>query len=70
MLYRVNTTEFKNYLEAVAYARSINGEVYEIANGLRRWHPAPAVSSAKMRRYQERMAAWEAQQKQNAMKKA
>jgi hypothetical protein len=62
MTYTVNTQNFDSFLKAVNYAKDINAEVYEVATGLRRWAPAAAPSSKKMRLYKERMAAYNAQQ--------
>ena len=62
MIYTVNTKTFDLFSKAVSYAKEINAEVYKVATGLRRWAPAASPSSKKMRLYNERLAAYNAQQ--------
>ena len=40
-MYSVNGVEFESFSEAVAAAKPIRAEVFEVATGLRRWAPAP-----------------------------
>lgn len=68
-MYDVNGTKFDSYLAAVAHARSIDADVYEMREGgesIRRWTPAAKPTAKKMRMYRERQAAYDAQQKQNS----
>jgi hypothetical protein len=61
--YRVGTTEFSCYMAAVAAARAIGGEVIEIATGIARWSPPPAVDAKRQRAYRERQNAYAAQER-------
>lgn len=60
-MYQVNNQTFSSFLAAVAVAKVSGSEVFD-SNGARRWHPAPAVSAKKTRMYEERLAAYNAQQ--------
>lgn len=60
-MYQVNNRTFTSFLTAVAVAKESGSEVFD-SNGVRRWHPAPAVSGKKARLYKERLAAYNAQQ--------
>jgi hypothetical protein len=62
-MYQVNETTFNSFKAAVNFAIEANADVIEVATGLRRWTPAAKPSAAKLRRYQERKAAYEAQSK-------
>ena len=62
-IYRVNSTEFTSFKAAVDFARSIDAEVFQIDNGLRRWAPASKPSPRRVRQYLEQKAAYEAQQR-------
>ena len=66
-MYEANGKPFDSFKAAVAYANEVNCDVIEVATGIRRWHPAPPPSAAKMRQYRERQAAYAAQQRLNAM---
>lgn len=48
-IYTVNGTNFESFFNAVNFAKEIDAEVYEIANGLRRWAPIPKKAGAKVR---------------------
>jgi hypothetical protein len=64
-MYRVNNEKFTSFTKAVAEASSKNEEVFQVnADGSesRRWTPAPAPSSKKVRQYREKLAAYKAQQ--------
>ena len=66
-MYTVNQESFTSYLKAVAAAKSANAEVFD-DQGIRRWAPAPAVAPKAVRRYNEQLVAYSAQQ--NARKVA
>jgi hypothetical protein len=61
-MYTVNEQKFSSYLKAVAAANLAGAEVFD-ENGVRRWAPAAAVSKKAVRRYNEQLAAYNAQQK-------
>lgn len=61
-MYTVNTATYDDFLDAVRAAKPINADVYEVATGLRRWTPAQTPNAKAMRLYQERLAAYRAQQ--------
>jgi hypothetical protein len=58
--YTVNGNGFETFKAAVAFASACRGEVLEAATGIVRWTPAPAVSAAKVRRYEQQKAAYAA----------
>lgn len=60
--YTVNNEPFNSFKEAVARADKLKADVIEVATGVRRWTPAPSVSSKKLKMYRERQAAFEAQE--------
>ena len=53
---------FKSFFEACKAGEASKSEVYEVNTGIRRWYPAESVSAKNMRYYEERMAAYKAQQ--------
>jgi len=66
-MYRVNNEKFTSFTKAVAEASYKNEEVFEIKSDgseVRRWKPAPAPTSKKLRQYREKLAAYKAQQNQ------
>jgi hypothetical protein len=66
-MYEVNGTEFNGYMTAIEAAKKIGAEVFEVredGSKTRRWAPAAAVSTKKVRIYNERMAAYAAQEAQ------
>lgn len=65
-IYSVKEKGFKTFTEAVEHASSINAEVIQISNGLRRWAPAPKVSARRQHQYRNQKAAYEAQQRMNS----
>jgi hypothetical protein len=67
-MYHVNEIKFDSFLAAVAFANTNKAVVIEVATGVQRWEPAPKVSNARMRRYREQKAAYEAQQRAKAAK--
>jgi hypothetical protein len=64
--YTANGQSFTSFSAAVVEAKTASCEVFEEGTGKRRWHPAPSVSVASMRRYNRRKAAYEAQERRNA----
>jgi len=62
MTYQANDKQFDNFSEAIKYANTIKCDIIEIANGKTRWTPAPPVSAKRIRDYNNRKAAYEAQQ--------
>jgi hypothetical protein len=66
-MYSVNGQQFEGFTKAVAAAKAIRADVIEVATGLRRWTPG-TVSAASQRRYEERLSAYAAQQRLDAMK--
>ena len=67
-MYKAGEIEFSSYLKAVKFANENKLEVFEVradGSSIRRWFPAPAVTSKKVRMYNERKAAHEAQQRMN-----
>jgi hypothetical protein len=62
-MYQVNNATFDSFKSAVNFAFEANADVIEVGTGLRRWTPATKPSAAKLRRYQDRKAAYEAQKK-------
>ena len=67
-MYRVNEQTFQSFTAAVAVANAIRGEVFDVETGARRWYPAPKVSQARLRRYEQQKAAYDVQQAHNAKK--
>lgn len=68
-MYEVNGTKFTGYMAAIESAKKIGAEVFEVREDgekVLRWFPAPAVSSKKMRMYEQRKAAYAAQEAQKA----
>ena len=67
-MYQITKTgEIVNlFSQAVRIAGAIGSEVTIVENGRRCWYPAPHVSSEKQRRYQEKLAAYKAQQQQKS----
>jgi hypothetical protein len=64
-MYEINGRKFDSYLAAIANARAIGAEVFQVnADGskTRRWAPATAPAAKKVRQYRERCAAYAAQQ--------
>ncbi len=63
-MYEIKATEekFDSFFSAIAAAKKISAEVFEVATGLRRWAPAPKVSATRMSQYREQAAAYAAQQ--------
>jgi hypothetical protein len=61
-MYSVNGNEFESFLDAVQAAKVIKAEVIEVATGKRRWAPGTTPLAA-LRRYQERKAAYDAQER-------
>lgn len=63
-MYEVKTTGEKHnsFMAAIAAARAIGSEVFEVSTGLRRWAPAPKVTAKRMRQYHEQAAAYAAQE--------
>jgi hypothetical protein len=63
-MYEIKTTgeKFNSFLKAISAARAINAEVFEAANGVRRWAPAPKVTEKRMRKYREQESAYAAQE--------
>lgn len=45
-IYRVNEQEFEGFSEAIAFAKPIDAEVFEIDTGKRRWAPIPKKNKA------------------------
>ena len=62
MNYKVGSETFESFSKAVAYAGSINENVFGIRESRVVWTPAPPVSAKKMRMYRERLAAYRAQE--------
>jgi hypothetical protein len=62
-MYQVNEMRFTSFMKAGRYADSIKANVIEVATGLQRWTPATQVSKKKQRYYEERKAAYEAQER-------
>ena len=64
MYYEVRKTGqiFESFFEACRAGEASKSEVYEVNTGLRRWYPAEDVSAKNMRYYEERIAAYKAQQ--------
>jgi len=60
-MYKVNAETFDSFMKAVASANKIGAEVFD-DKGVRRWAPAKLPSAKKVRMYNERMAAYNAQQ--------
>lgn len=68
-MYQVAETKFSSYMQAVKFADASKLEVFEVredGSKVRRWAPAAPVSSKKVRMYNERKAAYEAQEKAKA----
>lgn len=62
-MYTVNQESYTSYLKAVAAAKSASAEVFD-DKGIRRWYPATSTVSAKqVRRYNEQLAAHNAQKR-------
>ena len=66
MNYQANDKQFADFFEAIKYANTVKCDIVEIATGKRRWTPAPPVSAKRIRDYNNRKAAYEAQQRMNA----
>lgn len=62
-MYTVNGEVFNSYMAAVKKATEVNADVIQADNGIRRWTPPAPVSKAKLRRYKDGMAAYDAQEK-------
>ena len=64
MYYEVKATGevFVSFFEACKAGEAAKSEVYEVNTGIRRWYPAESVSAKNMRYYEERIAAYKAQQ--------
>ena len=64
MYYEVRKTGqiFESFFEACRAGEASKSEVYEVNTGIRRWYPAEDVSAKNMRYYEERIAAYKAQQ--------
>ena len=67
-LYLVDGETFTSFSEAVRVADSRKSNVIEIATGRQRWSPAPPVGIARLERYRDQKAAYEAQQRLAARK--
>lgn len=66
-MYEVQGQQFSSYMSAIDSAKKVGAEVFEVqADGtkMRRWAPAAAISPEKVRAYNERMAAYAAQEAQ------
>jgi hypothetical protein len=52
-MYEIKATEekFDSFFSAIAAAKKISAEVFEVATGLRRWAPTPKVSATRMSQY-------------------
>jgi hypothetical protein len=61
--YLVNGTEYHLFTVAVDAARKSGSTVTDCVSGRTVWTPMPAVSKARMSRYEHRKAAYEAQQR-------
>jgi hypothetical protein len=59
-MYAVNNTTFDFFSDAVKAAKAVNANVILVATGDVKWSPAPPVSSAKLRRYQSQLNAYNA----------
>ncbi len=64
--YSVGDKGFNSYSEAVKHASGIDGEVIDNRTGSRKWYPMPKPDAKRMRMYNERKAAYEAQQRLDA----
>lgn len=66
-MYIVTATgqSFESFIAAVAAGKAAGSEVVQADNGVRRWAPAAPVTSKQIRRYNERAAAYAAQQRAN-----
>jgi hypothetical protein len=63
MNYQANDKQFADFFEAIRYANTVKCDIVEIATGKTRWTPAPPVSAKRIRDYNNRKAAYEAQQR-------
>ena len=66
--YLVNGTEYVAFSAAVDAAKVAGVVVIDGRNGLVRWTPPAPVSRARMARYENRKAAYEAQQRAAAQR--
>lgn len=55
--------KFESFAAAVNSARAAESNVVQEDNGVTRWTPAPRPSAAKLREYEGRKNAYEAQKK-------
>lgn len=64
-MYIIETTgeKVESFTSAIRIANELNSNVIESATGIVRWEPAPAVSKKAMRRYNERLSAYDAYNK-------
>lgn len=69
MNYKAGSETFESFSKAIAYAGSINENVFGIRENRVVWTPAPPVSAKKMRMYRERLAAYRAQEDHKAATK-
>lgn len=53
----------RSFLAAVREADALKCNVVDTVTGASKWSPAPPVSSARMKRYREQLAAYNAQQR-------
>jgi hypothetical protein len=60
-MYTVNEKSFESFTAAVNYAQQMRCDVIESETGIRRWYPA-SISRKALRMYNERKAAYAAQQ--------
>ena len=51
-MYTVNGKPFQSFTAAIAYANPLRADVLDVATGARRWTPAPTVSKARMKKYE------------------
>lgn len=65
-MYQVNDAKFDSYFQAIAAAKASNVNVIESATGTIRWEAPKPVSKKKIKQYNERKAAYDAQQKYKA----
>lgn len=63
-MYEIKVTGemFGSFMQAVASAKKIDAEVFEVETGMRRWAPAPKVSSKRIRQYREQASAYAVQE--------
>lgn len=61
-MYSVEGQIYNSFLAAIGAAEKIGANVIMVSNGSVKWSPAPQVSRKKMRKYQNQLAAYNAQQ--------